>query len=165
MNQPPRCKHSARGKPAGEKTRESQHCPRASRVADASESVDALSGNRLSTTQAAADRAATRESAARVQGTAPGLAAETCTGDEARPAPRDPRLPTDRDLYPAPPHCPRDTPELPGSARQARAPAQSRRPWVLALTYPATPTPANHGRGGETDLVHSGRLRPQARTK
>lgn len=172
INQPPRCKHSVRlsaAAPAGEKARESQPCLRASRVADASESVNVLSGNRLSTTQAAAGRAATRESAARVQGTAPSQAA-------ASPAPGTApghRLAT-RARRPRPVPCPSAPPPRHPAAPRLRPAGSSPRPIAAvgarARTHPAAshtrrPRTYSHRRVGSPSRYHSRCPRPPARTR
>lgn len=147
----------SRGAPACGKAQEPA-VPGASRVAGASESVDALSGNRLPTTQAA-----TRESAAaRVQGTAPGLAAETRTGDGARPrlATRASR-PTDRPR-PLPlrtgPATPRSSPAPPGRLEpRPRRGGPEPHPAAPGLT----PTDAE----GSPARLHRRRRRSPARTR
>lgn len=58
---------------------------------------------------------------------------ETSPWDQAGPPSRDPRLKP----------CPHNTPELPGSARQARTPAWLQRPGRRLFAQPSTP--ATHG--------------------
>lgn len=142
MNQSPRCEHSAQPRRACLREGPGASCPRG--VAGSG-----CLGKR---------RRVVRQPAPNHPGGHPGVGGGACAGHRPRPGsrdphrgrgpapPRDPRLPTDRPTAtPAPPHRPRDAPQLPGPARQARAPAPARRP----RAPPRRPRTYSHRRGGK----------------